>query len=151
MFLRKVFTFSMAIILRYEHIPRKDKTLVRAPFIRVQSRDSEGNLVVISGLLDSGADSTVVPKEMAEYLGLKEGKELDTGGIGGFVKVRMSKMQVTVKGLRESYPLLLDVLVIQDKLNTAPLIFGRNGFFEHFHVTFRQDEEKIALKKIKPR
>jgi hypothetical protein len=77
---------------------------------------------------------------------LKEGEEIETGGIGGSVKVRKSKLNVIVKGRRESYPLNLDVLVLQNK-SPIPLIFGRNGFFEKFHITFKQDEEKIVLKK----
>lgn len=103
-------------------------------------------------LLDSGADNTVVPKELAELLDLKEEKEdTDTGGIGGKVKVRKSRLRFRIKGNRESYPLDVPVLVLQDPDSNVPLLLGRHGFFEHFHITFKQNEQKIALKKISPR
>jgi hypothetical protein len=42
-------------------------------------------------------------------------------------------------------------LILQDPDADVPLLLGRHGFFENFHITFKQDEEKIVLKKINPR
>ncbi|MBI4451625.1 retropepsin-like domain-containing protein [Candidatus Woesearchaeota archaeon] len=138
----------MAIILRYVHVPRSDGTLVKAPFIPVFVRDSRDKLLQVAALLDSGADNTVVPRDLATVLGLKEDEHLDTGGIGGKVKVRRSKLQITLRGSREYYMLQLPVLVMQDKSEDVPLILGRNGFFEQFDITFRQRNEQIVLKRL---
>lgn len=138
----------MSIILKYVHIKRQDKTLWRAPIIPIFVHDKDGKLLIINALVDSGADNTVVPKALAELLGLKEEDQLETGGIGGKVTVKKSKMSITIKGIRESYSFVIPVLVLQDAENSVPLLLGRNGFFEHFHITFKQDEEKIILKKI---
>ncbi len=140
----------MAIILRYVHVQRPDGTLRKAPFIPIHVTDRDGKQLVVNGLIDSGADNTVVPKELAELLGLSEKRELETAGIGGKVKVKEAKMTITVVGAREKYSFNVPVLVMQES-GSVPLLLGRNGFFENFHVTFRQDEEKIMLKKIKPR
>ena len=143
----------MAIIFRYVHIPRPDGTLRAAPFIPLTLRDSSDKQLRVIALLDSGADETVIPKDLAEVLGLKEqGDETDTGGIGGKVKVKKTRLSLRIGvGQRECYNLSIPALILQDKNQDVPLLLGRHGFFEHFHITFKQDEEKIVLTKINPR
>jgi len=105
----------------------------------------------VIALIDSGADNTVVPKDLAELLGLKENVESETGGIGGKVKTKKSRLRFKIKNNRESYTLDVPVLVLQDKNADVPLLLGRHGFFEQFHITFKQDDEKIVLKKVSPK
>jgi len=128
-------------------VRRPDNTLRHAPFIPIYTYDASGKRLVFDALVDSGADTTVVPKDLALVLGLNEGNELETRGIGGPVRVRSSKLALTVKGQHEAYSVNVPVLILQDQSN-IPLILGRNGFFEEFHITFRQDQEKIVLKKV---
>lgn len=142
----------MAIIFRYEHIPRPDGTLRKAPYIPIHVKGSSGKMIRIVALLDSGADNTVIPKDLAEILGLKgKGDELDTGGIGGKVKVKKTRLRFMIRSQRESYSFNVPALIMQDKNVDVPLILGRHGFFEEFHITFKQNEEKIVLKKIEPK
>lgn len=142
----------MSIIFRYIHVPRKDGSLRHAPFIPILVTNKFDRTMQVVALLDSGADTTVVPKDLAEVLGLKEAElDSETGGIGGAVKVRKSRLTFRIKGNRESYSLDVPVLVLQDPNADVPLLLGRYGFFEHFHITFRQNEEKIALKRIYPK
>jgi len=141
----------MSIIFRYVHVPRPDGTLRKAPYIPIFSRDRNGKLVRIVALVDSGADDTVVPKDLSIILGLKEHEESDTGGIGGKVKARKSRLSFEIRGSRETYHLDVPVLILQDQSSDVPLLLGRHGFFENFHVIFKQDEEKMILKKINPK
>jgi len=139
----------MAITFRYVHVPRKDGTLRKAPFIPIYANTLDGKTIRIIALLDSGADTTVVPKEIAELLGLKElQKEMDTGGIGGKVKVKESRMQFWLDGQHEKHQMNIPVLIMQDINEDMPVILGRQGFFENFDIIFRQNEEKITLKKV---
>lgn len=139
----------MAIIYRYVHVPRLDGTLRQAPFIPIFVTNKFGKTMEVIALLDSGADNTVVPKDLAEILGLKEEKiDIDTGGIGGKVKVKKSRLRFKIKGEREKYSLDVPALVLQDADSDVPLLLGRHGFFEHFHITFKQNQEKIVIKKI---
>jgi|SRR3989338_3438827 len=138
----------MAIIFRYEHIPREDGTLRKAPFIPIFAHDENNRLVQIIALIDSGADNIVIPKELAEILGLKLGEEVETAGIGGKTKVRKTRMCFAVRKGREMYQITSNALVLMDENIDVPLILGRNGFFEEFEITFRQKEERIILKKI---
>jgi len=138
----------MTIIFRYEHVPRPDGTLRKAPYIPIHARTAEGRLIKIVALLDTGADTTVVPKDLAEVLGLKEGTAQETGGIGGNTKVKQSRMNFIIKGQHEQHQITIPVLVLQNRNADVPLLLGRSGFFENFNVTIRQNEEKITLKKI---
>lgn len=141
----------MSIIYRYVHVPRPDGTLRHAPFIPVFVTNKFGRTMEIIALIDSGADTTVIPKDLAELLGLKEEDSTETGGIGGNVEVKKSRLSFRIKGPRENYPLEVPALILQDKNEDVPLLLGRHGFFEQFHITFKQDEEKIILKKINPK
>lgn len=142
----------MPIIFRYAHVPRPDGTLRQAPFIPIFVTNKFGKAMEVIALLDSGADNTVVPKDLAELLGLKEEKaDTETGGIGGKVKVKKARLHFRIKGNRESYSLDVPSLVLQDEDADVPILLGRHGFFEHFHITFKQNEEKIVLKKIQPK
>lgn len=142
----------MSIVLRYIHVPRPDGTMWKAPFVPIYVRDKEGKVLRIVALVDSGADTTVVPKDLAEVLGLKEGEAYEeTGGIGGKVKVKKSKLSFEIKGGHENHSLNIPVLVLQGEGNSVPLLLGRNGFFDEFHITLRENEEKIVLKKVEKR
>ncbi|MFH1589723.1 MAG: hypothetical protein ABIB43_04115 [archaeon] len=83
----------MTIVFRYIHIQRPDGTLKKAPYIPVYLRNKDGKLIKVAGLLDSGADNTIVPEDLAIILGLKEEESSAsiTKGIGGDVKTTSSR------------------------------------------------------------
>ena len=113
----------MTILFRYHRVPRDDGTLVDAPYIPVWIKDRHQRTREVLALIDSGADSCVLPNDMAEFLGLKqENEEQSTAGIGGPVKVRRSKLSLTVKNERERYDITVPVLVAQDTNIDIPLI-----------------------------
>ena len=142
----------MPIIYRYIHVPRKDGTLRHAPFIPVIVRNKFEQVMKVVGLVDSGADTTVVPRDLADLLGMKENAaSTETGGIGGKVKVKRSRLRFMLEGNREQYSLDVPALILQDNDNDVPLLLGRHGYFEHFHITFKQDEQKVVLKRINPK
>jgi len=142
----------MAILFRYINILREDGTLRRAPYIPAWIRNKDNALEQFSALIDSGADSCVMPFDLAEYLGVQQqGVSEKTMGIGGTVGVKRAQVSLTIKSQRERYELLLPVLVAQNSELNIPFILGRNGFFENFHILFRQNELKISLKKVAPK
>lgn len=141
----------MAITFRYANVPRPDGTLRHAPYVPIYIQDKKGKQIRIVSLIDSGADDTVVPKDLAILLGLSEkGNETETAGIGGRVRVKESRLSLSVRGEHEQYSFEIPVLILQDENINVPLLLGRHGFFEHFHITFKQDQQKIVLKKIQP-
>lgn len=145
----------MAITYKYVHVRRDDGVLRNAPYIVIQARNSKGKWIDFIALLDSGADTTVLSNELAIFLDLKQSKmERKTGGIGGSMKARDAKFTFRVKGEHEKYNFTVDALVLQEEedenVDLPPVLLGRNGFFEEFHITFRQAEEKVSLKKVNP-
>ena len=137
---------------RYMHVHRPDGTLKKAPFITVKARSKDGRRIEVDGLIDSGADNTVVPLDLAQFIGLSiSGEQFNTKGIGGSVPVVSSKLSLVVEKGHESHVIDLPAIIMTTADDDVPLILGRNGFFEHFHITFKQDSERITLKKIEPR
>lgn len=140
----------MAITYKYTKVPRKDGTLRFAPYIPVYLKSSKDSFIEITALVDSGADFSVMSIDLAKLLGFKlSNHEETTAGIGGNVKVKETQVNIMIKGDHEKYVCNIPFLVLLEDID-VPLLLGRNGFFEHFHVTFKQNLEKISLKKVNP-
>ena len=137
----------MAMTFRYVPLQRPDGALQKAPCIPVYEHDAHGRLLIIPAMVDSGADTTVVPADLAEVLRLPLGEEIATGGIGGTAKARKTFFSCIIKKGREHYSVRVPALILLDAPEDLPVLLGRNGFFEQFDITFRQSEEKIVLKK----
>lgn len=124
---------------------------------RVEMRLSNGDHSIrIVMLIDSGADVTLIPKEIAEILNLDLttgekiqsfsasekfetiGKEINTELIKGTKAINLGKMEVRIS-LKEAHA---------ESLNSHALL-GRNHFFKKFDITFRENTFKIILKKPK--
>ncbi|MCX6651421.1 MAG: aspartyl protease family protein [Methanomassiliicoccales archaeon] len=103
----------------------------------------------ILALLDSGADSTAIPKEMAEVLGLDlTGKKEKSYGIGGTVDSINSRVNLTVQKGHEHYTMTVDVKVILKGDLQLPPLLSRAGSFDEFEITFNDHKKKIILKKL---
>ena len=97
----------MPIIFKYVKVPRPDGTLRAAPFIPIKARDANGKYLEIVALLDSGADQAVIPKDLADILGLNlKNTKTETGGIGGRVDVKETRLNFMIEGNRERYVLV---------------------------------------------
>lgn len=143
-----------ALTFKYTKEEHKGKTIYRP---RVEIRLSNGiNSIKIVMLVDSGADVSFIPKEVAETLELDiitgekiiassasekfetMAKIVDAELIKGSKKINIGKMEVRVS-LKESHT---------DTLNSHALL-GRSSFFKKFDITFRENTFKIILKKPK--
>ena len=99
--------------------------------------------------MDSGADNSVVPKDVAELLELDLNKPKEEArGIGGKVPSVQTSMNIELKRSHEAYSFRIPVKVIlKDEIDEMPILLGRAGFFDKFIVTFNQKEERIILKR----
>jgi len=135
----------MTITFRYKSIKRPDGTLVKTPSIPLTLMGKESFDTI--GLLDSGADISAIPREVAEILGLKlTGKITPAYGIGGKVRSVETKVAILIQKSHERYRFMLPVKVILDAYD-FPVLLGRLGFFDNFVITFDQQQEKILLKR----
>ncbi len=137
----------MTISFNYKSVKRPDGTLVRIPSIPVTFFGKE-NFDSIA-LVDSGADISIIPKDIAEILGLKiDEKKIDkVYGIGGTVRAIESNVNINIQKGHENYNFNLPIKVVLDNYD-FPIILGRIGFFDKFIISFNQKREKILLKKI---
>lgn len=136
----------MALNFKYRIVKRPDGSEVKTPSIPITF---SGNQKISNlALLDSGADISVVPKAIADWLGLDLTGERKTAfGIGGKVEAVDSKTNILIERGHEKYYLQIPVKVIMDQYD-FPVLLGRLGFFDNFIISFDQSNEKVTLKKV---
>ena len=127
---------------------RSGNTEIKSPSIPV-TLWGKGQRFEFIALLDSGADLSVIPKDVGELLGLDlTGKKEEARGIGGKVPAVQTDMNLEIGKPHERYTLNIPVKVIlSEKDEEIPIILGRAGFFDKFIITLNQKEEKVILKK----
>ncbi len=136
-------------MLRFKYKQLPIKTFgkdVKNPVITLTVSTPE-NLEKLDFLLDSGADSTAIPLETAEGLGIQKGKEIKVGGVSGNIKAWEGKLKFVIE--YHAYPRIeheIDCKIIDN--NNIPPILGRNPFFDWYEIKFKQREDTIELKPI---
>ena len=136
----------MKLVFRFKEEFIDNKPIMR-PKIPVKFSRNGKSLNVI-GLLDSGSDFIVIPKEMAEYLELKYGsKTEECEGIGGSVCLRYSMANITIDShIFHNIP--IHVLLEGSEL-PGGIIIGREPLFREFDVEFSLNSNKITLHRTK--
>jgi len=135
---------------RYKSVSSPEGKSIRRPSIPITFIGPSESIDAIA-LIDSGADISLIPKEMAEVLGLDTAGEFKWAyGVGGKVRTVERHLRLKIGRDHETYTLDLPVKVIIDGYDLSPLL-GRKGFFEHFEITFSEAQEKIWLKHAAPR
>ncbi|MBU2503960.1 MAG: retropepsin-like domain-containing protein [Nanoarchaeota archaeon] len=135
----------MVLTFKYKNISRGNGTESFSPSVPIIFQGNRSKYEFMA-LLDSGADISAIPKSMAELLGLDlSGKKEKAFGIGGEVPAVQTKVNIEISKGHEKYLFQIPVKVILDGYEFPPLI-GREGFFDKFHITFKQSERRVALK-----
>jgi len=136
----------MTISLKYPLIKRGDGVEKKLPYIPIDIKGENANTWFHTyALLDSGADLSIIPKDFAELIGAKIGKEVvKANGLGGQVNVANSKVEVRINGDHRDYTFSIPIQVILDK-SITPNILGRDGFFSYFRIEFDHYKERIKL------
>ena len=138
----------MTFSFKYKSILLKSGKTIYRPLIPLTFYEKER--IDVIAILDSGSDMTVVPKEIAEHVGVKYIGEDELSGITGTkIKAKQGKLNVSFGRGREIYNFIIPV-IIPEKENIS-IIIGRIGFFDQFKITFSEKERKIIFKKISKR
>ena len=133
---------------KYKSIKRPDGNLVKTPSVPVILAGRSNIKIEFMALIDSGADLSVIPRDVADLLNINmDGKKDKSIGIGGEVEVINTNMIVNIKKGHEDYSLNVPVQVILGD-NKMPIILGRAVFFDEFSITFDQIHDRISLKKV---
>lgn len=138
----------MVLSFKYKAIKR-DNIVRMSPTIPVTLCGPAATKVDVAALIDSGADLSVIPQDIAELLNLDlSGETLVSKGIGGAVDVKMTTMKVQVNNGIRTVP-FFEVpvqVILGDKGKNIPPIMGREGFFNKFKITFDQSLQRVYLK-----
>ena len=98
---------------KYKSIKRPDGNLIKTPSIPVTLIGNSSIRVEFMALIDSGADLSVIPQDVAELLDLKlDGKKDKSRDLGGEVDVVNTNMQINIKKGHEDYALQIPVQVV---------------------------------------
>lgn len=137
----------MSLTFKYKRVKRDKGIEIKSPSIPVNISGS-GSKYQFIALIDSGADVSVIPKEVAELLGLDLNKSKEEArGIGGKVPAIQTNINIEIGKPHEIYNFNIPVKVIMSDMDEEiPILLGRVGFFDKFIITFNQKEEKIILK-----
>ena len=99
-------------------------------------------------LLDTGADFTMLPKHIADWLGIRLNtlrRERSYGIEGGKgVIVWVGKIRVRICQHE------LEIRCLFSDNDSCPYILGRADIFSHFNILFNNAKGKIILTKINP-
>lgn len=135
----------MTFSFKYKSIKLRSGDIIYRPMIPLTIEGKEK--LDIIGVLDSGSDITILPKEIAEIIKPNYTGENEISGISGnIVKAKQGKIRISFGKGRESYNFDVPILVPIEK-EDVPIIIGRWGFFEQFKITFSEAERKIYFKK----
>jgi len=138
----------MTLTFRYKRVKRPNDIEVKSPSIPVVL-SGVGSKYQFIALLDSGADVSVIPKEVAELLGLDLNKKKEEArGIGGIVPAIQTNINIELGKPDEMYSFNIPVKVILSEIDEEiPVLLGRAGFFDKFVISFDQKEERVTLKR----
>ena len=138
----------MTIVFKYKKIDRpKPLPSSFSPMIPITLKHKSKTLDVL-GLLDSGADTTALPKEIAEILDIDlSGEREPVVGIGDAEAIT-SKVEIVIQYDHERRSIPVEIKVILGDKEDFPVLIGRSGFFDAFHITFKESEKRVVLKKV---
>jgi len=136
----------MSLNFKYKIVEGDYSNDLKKPTIKITLQGNNATPIDVIALLDSGADVSVIPKGLADYLNLELGDKTTSKGIGGEISVWNSLMNVEVGKPHENY-LLKNIKVQVAEDDNMPIILGRAGFFNKFVITIDEEKQKVQLKR----
>ena len=130
-----------------------DGKLIPRPRIEVRVSNGRNNIRLVM-LVDSGADTSFIPLEVAEILQLHLGATKTSRSASGPFSTRHGEIKAEiVKGNQliplGKLPVNVPVKKTQDHNFLSYALLGRIGLFTQFDVTFREKTKKLILKSPK--
>ena len=101
----------------------------------------------VAGLIDSGSDFVLFPKDIAEAVGITLTKKVDEAdGVGGRIRCRSGLATITLqKGKTKKILTNMKIFVQTDEGGIDEILLGRIPFFEHFRIEFNENAKRVKL------
>jgi len=134
----------VSIEFRYRQERGTGGALIARPVAQATLRGPSGRDMVQFLYIDSGADFTVIPYRIGQYLGLSaQGQAVhEVQGINGAVGVIYAQLHMTIGSVS------LPVKVAWAQLEHVPLLLGRKDVFDRFEITFRQRDGVVEFLEV---
>lgn len=138
--------------LHYTYRTREGTTkIIKLPLINILIESSIGEEFRTVGLVDSGATSTLLPKEIADLLMMPyEENSIEVTGAGGIFNCKPVKLRrlVLIKNVTTfSTYRNIKVLVPEEEEILPYVILGRDYVFKRFDITFSEKRRKMVFKR----
>ena len=113
---------------------------IKRPVAEIKLKGKNG-WITLNPYIDSGADTTLIPFSIGEFLGLtyKENEVTKIAGVAGFTKAVRKKVKASI-GEKE-FSLTLTWAMTEN----VPALLGRKDVFDNFKITFNQKEEEVIF------
>jgi len=122
---------------------------VKEPIVPITLIGKRGERLNFTAILDSGSDFVLVPKEIADALGLgySSGIEIKSKTFDGqdFI-TKLATVNMEIKKGRERIPMQCKAAVSISGPDYHHIILG-SSFFEHFEIIFDYPKNKFIVKK----
>ena len=119
--------------------------MVKRPIVELELIGKDGLKTNATGLLDSGADTTMLNIQYADLLGVKlDSKNMrNILGVGnGTVSVYVSTFRFKIKQMEDSEAIVPAWYVDSSNVD---ILLGQEGFFEMFKIKFEKDHDTFEV------
>lgn len=132
----------MEIIFPYRKEHSSTRGLIWRPVADVHLKRVDGEWLLYFFYIDSGADVTLIPYRLGKFLGLNDVglPRTEIQGINGHVAVIMTELTMRIGEQEFCAP------VAWSQIEEVPLLLGRDGVFDTFEITFRQDNHRVIFR-----
>ena len=133
---------SFPLIYKYD----PDFGLVTEPIIPVLILTKNGSYELYDFILDTGADCCIMPKTVAEDLGIdiKALPKICFKGIeGGIIDAYLTKITMKITDTP------IEVKCVLASSERVPFILGRADIFDHFNILIDNKKKQIRFTRIK--
>ncbi len=134
---------------------KQDGKIIARPRLEMLLRNGDRVFRLVM-LVDSGADTSFIPLEVAEILELKLGEVKTSRSASGPFETTSATCQVELVKGGKPIPLgemlfVIPTKKLDDENITSYALLGRGPFFNYFDITFRENDGKLILRKPKGR
>jgi hypothetical protein len=140
----------MTMKFKYKSITAPNGFIKPRPVIPIQFIGSS-DVWDTFALIDSGADVSVMSKDMAEAIGVSlDGERTIANGVTGPGEFISGRVSIHLEKGHEDYKLTIPIYITLKSYELPPLL-GRAGLFDKFIITFKEHEKRIEMTSISPK
>jgi len=122
---------------------------VKEPIIPITLAGKNGEKLDFTAILDSGSDFVLIPKEIADALGVDyaKGVEIKSKTFDGLDFItKLATVNMEIKKGRERIPIQCKAAICTNGPDYHHIILG-SSFFEKFEITFDYPRNKFVIKR----